>query len=680
MNLDFATLSAALQLTVTTGIAQVVFGLSMALLLQHYARRREACGPPLWMGGFVAYALAQAGSTVGVLLSLGDLPAAHPARLIVTSATLVMAYLQIVLWTAGFHTMATQRRVSSRVLTFGAILATAIGLSTALAYAWVNEAVAVRLVLRIGMRYLLTGIAFIGMGVWIWARLRQHSFGARVVGATLSLYGVVQVGVFGVFVIQFLLRRGLPGSQYFGLIDLVATALLAVGMVIWLMEVERQRASEARAQLDRALRYDPITGLANRLHLEEQLGEWLAGGQRVSVLVLEVDGFRRLRDTFPGQVDLLVRTIGDRLQGSAPSGSLPARLNDSVFALALPATGREAALPLAERLRQVLAIALPMDGRELRLSSSAGIAEAPTQAQTARQLISWADLACATARAQGGNRVQVFERGLNLQVEQRLETSHDLPRALEAGELELHFQPVVDSVAMRPCSFEALVRWRHRQRGLLTPDSFLPGLEASGLMRELDAFVLGEACRQARAWQPANGELIPVAVNVSWQSFQHPEFPEEVARILDTTGLPARALELEITESTALKDLELALASLGRLRALGVTLTLDDFGTGYSSLSHLRLLPVDRIKIDRSFTRDVLSDEKDAAIVRALIALSKSLGLEIVCEGVETARQAEFVAALGSHFLQGFHFGAALPSLKAQALITATRVPPAARG
>lgn len=679
MNFELATRSADLQLTVTTAFAQIVFGLSMALLLQHYTRRREACSPPLWMGGFVAYALAQTGSTVGVLLSV-DLPVAHPARLIATSATLVMAYLQIVLWSAGFHSMTTQRPASRRMLTFGAILAAAVGLSTALAYASANEAVAVRPVLRDGLRYLLSGAAFVGVGVWIWARLRKQSFGARVVGATLSFYGAVQIGVFGVFMVKFLMRRGLPGSQYFGLVDLVATALLAVGMVIWLMEMERRRASEARAQLDRALRFDPITGLANRRHFEEHLGELIAQEDCVSVVVLEVDGFRRLRDAFPGQVDLLVRTITDRLQGSAPPESLPARLNDGVFAVAIAGRGRDSAVELAERLRRVLAIALPLEGRELRLSSSAGIAEAPMQAQTARQLISWADLACATARAQGGNRVQVFERRLNLQVEQRLETSHDLPRALASGELELHFQPVVDSITMRPCSFEALIRWRHRQRGLMTPDSFLPGLEASGLMRELDDFVLGEACRQARAWQPASGELIPVAVNVSWQSFQHPEFPDEVARILDTTGLPACALELEITESTALKDLELALASLGRLRALGVTLTLDDFGTGYSSLSHLRMLPVNRIKIDRSFTRDVLSDDKDAAIVRALIALSKSLGLEIVCEGVETLRQAEFVAALGSHYLQGFHFGAALPSLKAQALISATRQPLAARG
>lgn len=673
MHLDLQSLPTGVQLTLLANVAQVVFGLLMALLLRHYTRRGDACGPRLWMGGFAAFALAQAGSTVGLLLSAADVSAADPARLTAISATLVMAYLHVVLWTMGFHAAATDRPASRTVLKWGAILAAVLGLASALAYASTEAAVVQRLTLRIGLRYLITGLAFFLIGIWIWHRLRWPSFGARVVSATLSVYGLTQLGVFSVFVFQIMERRSLPGAQYLGLLDLVVTALLAVGMVIWLMEVERRRASEARALLDHALRFDPVTGLANRGQIEACLGELLAEARPVAVLVLEVDGFRRIRDTFPGQVDLLVRTVADRLQGSVPAGSQPARLSDGVFAVVMPDAGRERALALAEQLRQVIAIALPMEGRELRLSSSAGIAEAPAHAEEARQLISWADLACATARIRGGNRVQVFERGLNLQVEARLEASHDLPRALAAGELELHFQPVVESRDLQPCSFEALVRWRHRQRGLLSPDSFLPGLEAAGQMRELDAFVLAEACRQARAWQPASGELIPVAVNVSWQSFQHPAFPDEVAKILDATGLPARALELEITESTALKDLELALASLGRLRALGVLLTLDDFGTGYSSLSHLRLLPVHRIKIDRSFTRDILSDDKDAAIIRALISLSRSLGLEVVCEGVETAQQARFVAELGAHYLQGFHFGAALPSLKARALLAARR-------
>ncbi|MCU0755171.1 MAG: bifunctional diguanylate cyclase/phosphodiesterase [Xanthomonadales bacterium] len=673
MNLDLQSLPAGVQLTMVASVAQAVFGLLIALLLRHYTSHGKACGPLLWMGGFVAFAVAQAGSTVGLLLSFADLPAAHPARLSAISATLVMAYLHVLLWSVGFHAAATDRPASRRVLTAGAITAMLLGLVSALAYTGTDDAVAARLSLRIGLRYLLTGLAFFLMGWWIWQRMRWPSFGARVVSATLSVYGLMQLGIFAVFVGQMVQRRGLPGAQYLGLIDLLVTALLAVGMVIWLMEVERRRANEARALLDHARRFDPVSGLANRVQIEERLGALLGSASPVSVLVLEIDGFRRIRDTFPGEVDLLVRTVGDRLQGSVPVGSEAARLGEGVFAVLLPDTGRERALDLAEQLRQTLAIALPLAGRELRLSSSAGIAEAPLHANEARQLLSWADLACATARIRGGNRVEVFERGLNLQVEARLEAAHDLPRALGAGELELHFQPVMDCAGRQPCSFEALIRWRHRQRGLLSPDSFLPGLEAAGRMRELDAFVLAEACRQARAWQPEPGEIVPVAVNVSWQSFQHPEFPDEVAQILDATGLPARALELEITESTALKDLELALASLGRLRALGVTLTLDDFGTGYSSLSHLRLLPVHRIKIDRSFTRDILSDDKDSAIVQALIALSQSLGLEVVCEGVETEAQARHVAALGAHYLQGFHFGAALPSLKARALLAARR-------
>jgi EAL domain-containing protein (putative c-di-GMP-specific phosphodiesterase class I) len=267
-------------------------------------------------------------------------------------------------------------------------------------------------------------------------------------------------------------------------------------------------------------------------------------------------------------------------------------------------------------------------------------------------------------------RYRFYTPDLDTELEQRLLLQSELRAAFSRDEFVLEFQPILDGWSLEVSGFEALVRWQHPQRGRLLPDAFIGELEPLGMIEALDTWVLERACRAALAWQRAGRDPIPVAVNVSAYSFQRRDFPDTITTLLQRTGLDAACLELEIIESIALELPERAMVSLDCLRDLGVRVMLDDFGTGFSSLKHLRQLPFDGIKIDRSFVVDVLIDPRDAAIVRAMLALAHSLGLEVVAEGIETAAQLAWFQSAGCDRLQGFHFHRSMEQDAAVALVS----------
>jgi diguanylate cyclase (GGDEF)-like protein/PAS domain S-box-containing protein len=424
---------------------------------------------------------------------------------------------------------------------------------------------------------------------------------------------------------------------------------------------ERKRAEERLSYL---AYYDTLTGLPNRALLHESLRRSLAEadrhGRSVAVMMLDLDRFKIINDTLGHAVgDGLLKTAGERLAGAVRPGDTVARLGGDEFALVLADVANTD--DVAHVVRKILARfgePVHVAGHELHVTPSIGITLYPVDGGDIDDLLRNADTAMYKAKERGRNNFQFFTAELNRRAERRLALENALHHALERGELFLDYQPQVALAGGRIVGCEALLRWRHPGLGLVPPLDFISVAEDTGLILPIGEWVLREACRALAAWQAAGHRDMRVAVNVSARQLHLQDFHEVVRRILAETGVAAPALEIEITEGFLLRDAEETLGLLRELGAHGVRFAIDDFGTGYSSLAYLKRLPLDTLKVDRTFVRDIAADPDDAAIVRAVIAMARSLEMEVIAEGVESAEQEEFLRAHGCHGAQGYRFGA----------------------
>jgi len=437
---------------------------------------------------------------------------------------------------------------------------------------------------------------------------------------------------------------------------------------------------EAEERIRQLAFVDGLTGLPNRALFKDRLANAVRRarryGHQLAVLFLDLDNFKRINDTLGhGVGDLLLKATAERLVRSVrdsdsvarqdPEADVEntARLGGDEFTALLPNMRRsEDAATVAERIRAALAEPLTLAGHEVLVTPSIGIAIYPDDGEDPESLIKNADAAMYHAKRQGRNQYRFYDATLNESALQRLHLEAQLRRAIERGELRLHYQPQLDIATGRTCGVEALVRWESPELGTVPPMEFIPLAEESGLIIAIGEWVLREACAPARAWQESGLELSRVAVNISVLQFVQPGFVELVSTILREAGLDAACLELEVTESLLTKDPEGAVRTLNDLKALGVQLAIDDFGTGYSSLSRLKQFPIDRLKIDRSFVQDVPRSHDDVAIAMAVIAMAESMGLKVVAEGVENAEQFEFLKAKHCHEIQGYYLSRPLPA------------------
>jgi diguanylate cyclase (GGDEF)-like protein len=456
-------------------------------------------------------------------------------------------------------------------------------------------------------------------------------------------------------------RQGLE-EQLDALRDRLAVALAA-----------RQRDGELAWRAT----HDSLTGLLNRSGLHEQLDAALAAlapapvAPGLALLLIDLDHFKDLNDTRGHDAgDALLCAVAARLRAEAPPGATVARLGGDEFVLLLPQAGAEAALQQARRLTQRLREPFEVQGLSALVGASAGIALAPAHATTRQELARRADIALYTAKAQRGS-VCLFDAAQDAEASERATRAAELRHAIARGELRLHYQPRVAAPDGALVSVEALVRWQHPRLGLLQPGHFIDVAERTGLIEELGQAVLEQACRQMAAWRHQGLEVPRVSVNVSMQQLRSGRLPGCVRQALQRHGLPATALELEVTESLLADDAQGAAAQLRELHELGVAIALDDFGTGYSSLAQLRRLPLDVMKIDRSFVADLDHDGSALAIARTIVALAGALGLRVVAEGVETEAQARRLRELGCHELQGYLFARPLPGPELEAFVQA---------
>ncbi|WP_292934752.1 EAL domain-containing protein [Noviherbaspirillum sp.] len=423
------------------------------------------------------------------------------------------------------------------------------------------------------------------------------------------------------------------------------------------------------------LTHDALTGLPNRLLIHERLRDAINRMREakcmLAVLFLDIDHFKRINDTFGHALgDEVLRQTALRMQQSLRNGDLLARQGGDEFIILQQEIAHvQEAVTLANRLLECMREPFHVAGREIFLSVSVGISLFPSDEATEDGLLHTADIAMNSAKEKGRNCYRFHTREMDLAIRERQELEGHLRYAVEKGELLLHYQPRISIATGAQIGMEALVRWRHPEFGLISPARFIPVAEESGLIEQIGLWVLRTACAQAKEWQKCGLPMMRVSVNLSARQFQQAALARNVQAILDEFGLDPACLELEITESTVMKDTELAIKVLRSLKQLGIGLSIDDFGTGYSSLSYLKLFPIDVLKIDRSFIKDVIDDPNDAAITRAIIALAHSLDLVVVAEGVETLEQAIFLKQCACDEIQGFYFSRPLPVEEMAALL-----------
>ncbi len=425
---------------------------------------------------------------------------------------------------------------------------------------------------------------------------------------------------------------------------------------------------DSQHELAQLANYDPLTGLPNRLLFTDRASQALASAQvhkrGCALLLIDLDHFKIINDSLGHNVgDQLLKAVGERLQHLFGSGISLARLGGDEFAvLAENCPQVVQAAALAQRVIEGLKEPFQLDGHQLFISASIGISLFPSDSLNAEQLLRNADSALFKAKSAGREGYALYTEELTAHAQHRVEMAGELRRALEQDELRVYYQPVHDLSNSRLIGVEALVRWEHPQRGLVSPGEFIPIAERTGLIAEIDAWVMEQSCRQMCQWLQEGVELSFIAVNVSSRLFARRELYQQVAKVLDDTGLDPALLELEVTESAVMDDPEVALEQLHRLRELGVSLAIDDFGTGYSSLLRLKRLPVQKLKIDQGFVAGLPWDEDDAAIVRVVIALAQSMGMQVQAEGIEQADQARFLLDQSCDLGQGYWFGRPMPA------------------
>jgi diguanylate cyclase (GGDEF)-like protein/PAS domain S-box-containing protein len=414
--------------------------------------------------------------------------------------------------------------------------------------------------------------------------------------------------------------------------------------------------------------HDPLTDLPNRLLFTDRVEQALTSAQLhkrgCALLMIDLDHFKMINDSLGHNVgDQLLKAVAGRFQGLFAPGVTLARLGGDEFAvLAENCPQLVQAAALAQRIIDGLKQPFEIDGHQLFINASIGISLFPSDALSAEQLLRNADSALFKAKSTGRDGYALYTEELTAHAQQRVEIAFELRRALELQELRVYYQPVHDLKTSRLIGVEALVRWEHPQRGLISPAEFIPVAERTGLIAEIDAWVMQQACQQMCQWQQAGVVLSFVAVNVSSRLFARRELYQQVAHVLHETGLDPAYLELEVTESAVMDDPEVALEQMHRLRELGVRLAIDDFGTGYSSLLRLKRLPVQKLKIDQGFVAGLPWDEDDGAIVRVIIALAKSMGMQVHAEGIEQVEQAGFLLEHDCDLGQGYWFGRPVPA------------------
>ena len=493
-------------------------------------------------------------------------------------------------------------------------------------------------------------------GLRLAPELMQVEHAVELGGATL---GTVRIGG-SLAQTYYRLAVFIGATLLIGILSMVLAKLLIAGM--------HRAVKQAEERLDYLAHFDPVTNLYNRHAFNERL-EFATErarrfGNHAALLLLDLDNFKTVNDTLGHQAgDTLLMSVAQRLLHKLRNSDTICRLGGDEFAVILEnLNDPHQAATLGQGVVESIAQPFEIQGKQVFVTASCGIGIYPEHSATSKDLVRNADTAMYHAKDAGKNISAVFRPEMTEKADRRINIEGSLRAALENDELELYYQPKVDFGGERLAGVEALLRWRHPLHGHIGPSEFIPVAEDSGLIVPLGAWVLRNACYQAAAWDAEGRAPIDISVNISAVQLKDPKFVDVVADALASSGFPPQRLELELTESMLMEDVQASLGVLKRLRALGVQLSIDDFGTGYSSMSYLKRFPITSLKIDRSFVTDLPGDRENVAITEAIIALARALRLKTVAEGVETEAQARLLAESGCDLLQGYLFSRPIPA------------------
>ena len=436
-----------------------------------------------------------------------------------------------------------------------------------------------------------------------------------------------------------------------------------------LSEIEERDEALRQNQdnLQRLAHFDSLTRLPNRALYYDRMGQALLHAtrttQNVAVMFIDLDRFKDINDTSGHRVgDLLLKDVGERLQKIVRASDTVARMGGDEFTILLPnVEDPDNTAQVAQKIVKNISEVYQVEGKEIYITASVGITIFPGDGQTVDELLKNADTAMYHAKNNGRNGFQFFSREMNVRMLNRLDLQNNLRHALERNEFVLYYQPRVSIADRCITSMEALIRWPHPEKGMIMPDRFISLAEETGLIVPIGEGVIHAACLQIKKWQDEGNPPFPVAVNVSAHQFRRPNFAETVTTILEETGVNPVFLEIELTESAIMQDVDFTIKMLKAFKSLGIKISIDDFGTGYSSLSHLKRFPIDSLKIDRSFIANATTSTDDRAIVTAIISMAHSLGLNIIAEGVETEAQLALLSEQGCQEIQGYLFSKPLP-------------------
>jgi diguanylate cyclase (GGDEF)-like protein len=591
-------------------------------------------------------------------------------------------------------------RISQPSLPLGKLLSGAVLMGSAIAAMHYTGMAALRM--QPGIEYdpvlFVTSVAIAivasGSAIWIAFRLRKdtpHVRLARAAGAVVMGAAIVGMHYTGMAAAQFPLGSictsasdGI-GPGWLAIVVIVMTlAALTIALLTSVFDsrLESQTAKLARSlaevneELTQQTLHDNLTKLANRNLLEDRLDQMLHKAARekshFALMFIDLDGFKTINDSLGHHVgDLLLKEVARRFRQNIRAQDTVARLGGDEFVVLIEIDEPEDAAPVADKLVTLINQRFQIGAHDLGISASIGIAIYPEDGKTSHDLLINADAAMYHTKSGGRNGYRFFESSMNTNAHNQLQTMQDLRMALKHKEFRLYYQPKQNAITHEVIGAEALLRWQHPKLGMVAPNDFIPLAEKSGLIVQIGEWVLDEACRQMRKWYDDGHPEWKVAVNLSAMQFAHDHLIDLVRNTLEKHNLPARCLILEVTESTAMNDVENSLAILNKLNELGIDISIDDFGTGYSSLLYLKRMPARELKIDRGFISDLAQGGDDEAIVSAIIALGRSLNLHIVAEGVETEKQQDFLTALGCDSLQGYFLGRPVPPDQFNAAIAA---------
>jgi len=648
------------EIVIAIQIVQSLAAMVLAALLLYFFRTFRHAFLHHWACSSLALAIYLGASAAALGLYWAG-PGYEFARFSCSVISLAAAYPHVVWLMIGTWEAAHQRTVSRRFELSLVGTAALFGVLTTAAGAFDPQAAELRNLMRVELRYLLTGLAFLTAGVLLWRVQRSAAMvGARICAIGFCLFGLQMLHVVGLNLAQ---GAGYAPPFYFsygGLIDFLFQSVIALGIVVWLLELQQQRARRAHSELEHVRLHDPTTGLPNREMLIDQIAEMMdrTGGRRIAVVSLGMNRFTMLNRALGWQrTEHIMRDVSRRVHEAITQRCALGRISDRDFVIVRPTLDdSDKICAWTESLLAGATRPVKLEGQEIFVTFCAGVSIYPDDAREPELLVQHSQNALVQA-AQIGRDVTLYqqlEARSHGEVETALRFESELRCGLSEDQFELYYQPIVEVSGGRVARFEALLRWRHPERGLLCPAAFLDQAATIGVLDPLESFALASALDQLSAWSRQGHTRLKVAVNVSARRFQHDDLVDEVVAACNRFGIAPERLDLEITENTALRDLPHAARQIDALHKVGVKVALDDFGTGYSSLANLIKLPVDSIKLDREFLAGVLNSARQRDLVAAMIGLGHRLGLEVVAEGVESPAQLEFLAAHGCDLAQGY--------------------------